>query len=1010
MKYLHMKGKGEEKMLINIPQKLNEKVQESGFWNAEIRFFIDRYEGLYNSQMDFFPEYTDHSIQHINNVLKYAERLIPENTYKDMAADEIAVLIFAILLHDIAMHTTKQMWIQLFRREIWKTKWEMYYNEIIRWSDDYSEFQFGDVIRYDPMKKNNLILEWNKLDSLIIGEFIRRNHGLMSQYFCEYGIPDVNGKCLSLFSDRVPYDLKKIIGIMAYSHTIALRETFSFVESVSQGKNFRSRYSFRGNKILLYYPITILRLADYLDAGIDRAPSLYTEFHTFTSKYSHGEWEWNQAIVDIVFGENDELDDTKDKEICYFLTNVITNDAYLSISKFLNGLQFELDVCWAVLGEKYGQQLRKISIRRIESNLKEKDKKYDFVTQLVGININPNVSKLLVKPLYNNNPAFAIRELIQNSVDACLQRKYLEGHDLYIPRIVFKFWNRDDKRCITIRDNGIGMTQENILNCFLTIGSSYRDTMEWKIKFLNDDDKRAKVLRSGRFGIGVLANFLLGDSIQVKTMPINNNDSWKSFSFDITLMNNFRNIKINRYLNDPDWHINENMNQNDFGTEITIELNQAFSEGEIKKFFFSADRYAKRYVSWYIYDYPQIDYINMNNLEDDSYKVSMRKENSHYIEFDSCLVTWQWDLKKINSRIFQIGRRFSTDESIRHKNESAVYYNGFPVIANEFVYQIIKSFNIYKGYKRLNLLPLFCIQDPNLKISMSLDRTNITYVPDELIDKLSDSIILDFIAYIFLSKKDKREFCFNCLNGEKEDIGFIFDTYGWIEFDGLYGVNIPYFTQNMLNMKLYQIYTDQNNLNKIDGRNKYIMYCRERPGQSINEINQKYNFETFNKKIRASFEPIKEAVEQYSIFLRKDLTDERLSLIKKHFEEKATEIEQDVLKICFKGGGETKLEADLYDRDLLINENVKLAISIKIKEIHIKDKISKKIYEFVKEDLEGKNNYFIPLNYRDRVKSYPNTFKKLRSLGYFKDNLFINQWENGDISKQLRIEVNNNLY
>lgn len=87
-------------MLINIPQKMNKKVQESRFWYAEINYFVDRYEGLYSNQMDFFPEYTDHSIQHINNVLSYSEKLIPENTYQNMTADEIAVLIFAILLHD----------------------------------------------------------------------------------------------------------------------------------------------------------------------------------------------------------------------------------------------------------------------------------------------------------------------------------------------------------------------------------------------------------------------------------------------------------------------------------------------------------------------------------------------------------------------------------------------------------------------------------------------------------------------------------------------------------------------------------------------------------------------------------------------------------------------------------------------------------------------------------------------------------------------------------------------
>lgn len=392
----------------------------------------------------------------------------------------------------------------------------------------------------------------------------------------------------------------------------------------------------------------------------------------------------------------------------------------------------------------------------------------------------------------------------------------------------------------------------------------------------------------------------------------------------------------------------------------------------------------------------------MQNLT--SFTISLSDEN-HCIDFDSCSVMWQWDLKKIDSRIFQIGRRFSVDESIRSKNESAVYYNGFPVIADELAQKIMKSFDIYKGYKKLNLLPLFCIQDPNLKINMSLDRTNITYVPNELIDKISDDIITDFIAFIFLMKKDKREFCFNCFNCERTDMGSVFDTYGWIECDDSYGVNIPYFTQDVSGTILYQMYVTQNDLNKIHGRNEYIMYCQKRPGQSENEINQRYNFETLKKKIRASFEPIKDAVEGYSIFIRKDFCDEKMSLIKEYFQNNGEETTSGLLKICIKGGSETKQEIAICDESLLIEQDINFAVSIEIKEMFIKDKLSKKIYEFVKEDLQGKNDHFIPLNYRDRVKCYPNTFKKLKSLGYFANNSFIAQWDNGDIPEQLRIEV-----
>jgi len=70
------------------------------------------------------------------------------------------------------------------------------------------------------------------------------------------------------------------------------------------------------------------------------------------------------------------------------------------------------------------------------------------------------------------------------------------------------------------------MTEEIIVNYFLKAGGSFRRSLAWKKEFESEEGtsrghSKSRVLRSGRFGIGVLAAFLLGDEIEVSTRHIN---------------------------------------------------------------------------------------------------------------------------------------------------------------------------------------------------------------------------------------------------------------------------------------------------------------------------------------------------------------------------------------------------------------------------------------------------------------------------------------------------------
>ncbi len=176
-----------------------------------------------------------------------------------------------------------------------------------------------------------------------------------------------------------------------------------------------------------------------------------------------------------------------------------------------------------------------VSIRRVRSSLdnpNEFSTKLDYIPLQVSFEVaNPDLMKLLIKPLYGDHPEFGIRELIQNAVDAVLElREYMKQNNLQnisdLKRqetdIVLSIETRaNEEKWICVSDNGIGMDEDVIQNYYLKAGAPFRQSESWAKSFM-DEKGNSKVLRSGRFGVGVLACFLLGDEIEVETRHVKN--------------------------------------------------------------------------------------------------------------------------------------------------------------------------------------------------------------------------------------------------------------------------------------------------------------------------------------------------------------------------------------------------------------------------------------------------------------------------------------------------------
>ena len=126
-----------------------------------------------------------------------------------------------------------------------------------------------------------------------------------------------------------------------------------------------------------------------------------------------------------------------------------------------------------------------------------------------------NIFPIIKKFLYSDNEIF-LRELVSNAVDAVQKIKRLAAMGQYngevgTPQVDVSF--DKDAKTITISDNGIGMTAEEIKKYINQIAFSGAEEFVEKFK----DAKDANEL-IGKFGLGFYSAFMVADVVEIQTL------------------------------------------------------------------------------------------------------------------------------------------------------------------------------------------------------------------------------------------------------------------------------------------------------------------------------------------------------------------------------------------------------------------------------------------------------------------------------------------------------------
>ncbi|MCL2060279.1 MAG: ATP-binding protein [Oscillospiraceae bacterium] len=788
---------------IIIPERF---VNKLGGAAGNISKLCENVERFINSvsatSMPFFREYTAHDESHINAVLAMADALIPKTTLKNLELKSMEVLISAVVLHDMGMFIqpdgahelifgkySKQK-IERLDTLTWREAWDNYIYQYKRFNNNQLYNIFGDMPPVISLAEDRIDDGENAWR--VYGEFFRQYHPRLAHDICNIGFP--GDKTIDLFEhcfvDKGDKYIKDIIGLVARSHGMDMRDAQPYLDKAPLATSSPVSMVYG---IPVFYLMAILRVADYLHAGSARAPEERAMAQRINSPISRNEYGWNQAVYDTMTWHikraNIEkpagVSDTKRSETLEIIADPEDSATFLKLKSWIGAVQTELDKCWAILAEKYENDYP-LTIHRITTNI-FKDSEIErfnnsFLTKPAALTANPDIVMLLVEPLYNYDPNYGIRELLQNAIDACNERiEWTQNENkrrdaagmkpLKCPDglIEIDINTEAESNTFTITDNGIGMNENTLLNYYLVAGASYRNSNAWREAY-TDDGGNAKVLRSGRFGIGALATFLIGDEATVTTRHAGDEMGFR-FIYGI---NSLKPINV------------EKIAGAEIGTTITMLLNQK------SKQIFSSKKYIPK---WYFFNKPIVRYrmngedINRdllgyidNFLIPDVNSIEETKSSWHRIVLNNGTIAY-WSvagtsLENINmlnipkldwNEKFQLGG---------YPFDTVVWCNG--ILVTPSAEQGSSWFNkalIGPGTMHVSFI------DSNCLLPVSLNRTHISYF-DEFYDIVTD-ISQYYLAKMMYSeiKKiwvDLEDIEFNSYNDENRRINS-FKSYCFYE-------------------------------------------------------------------------------------------------------------------------------------------------------------------------------------------------------------------------------------
>lgn len=449
---------------------------------------------------DAFHDYTLHTPDHSRKLLHLAEYIIPEKTLDILSDLELSVLIMSFYIHDIGMVVDEPRRTKLYSD-----------SEFLNFLETEKEFKdriAGLRKEISSVTDDKKPLYENQLAQVYeaaITKYLRPLHNKRETY--EPIIDDLEKERPDIFLCNNRSFRDQLIDICV-SHN----EKTSILELKDDDGNdeLNKNYVCSDQRLNMQFCAAVLRLTDILDFDAERTPEILFRALGIEDKKLPGfkislqEWKKQMAVKSVEF---------KDSEI------EVQADSYSpaigeSIKRMCNDIEREIRDTTSFLLNAPKDIADKYKLR-IPLIVKAKIARKVYADKNYAIHLDEkSIMTLLMGENLYERAQVALRELIQNSIDACILRTKVDNN--VCPDIIVSVSKDPEGRIwLLVRDNGIGMDDNVLSNYFFNIGKSYYQSSDFQAYKIKRSIKGFDPI--SRFGIGILSVFMIADAIKVTT-------------------------------------------------------------------------------------------------------------------------------------------------------------------------------------------------------------------------------------------------------------------------------------------------------------------------------------------------------------------------------------------------------------------------------------------------------------------------------------------------------------
>ena len=445
-----------------------------------------------------FKQYTEHNIRHCRNLIDLMGRFIPRKTLACLNGLELAVLILSALLHDFGMFVTEDEKREALRSKEFESFLASHHDRAVAVAEARER---GDHERAEV------------IEDALLAEYFRRMHPERARVNVQ---KNLEGKLVFGDVDISPYVLD-----VCESHAWGVHESNDPRRPEKAVSRLSTNRAVYGVPLNLQYIACCLRLADIMDFDRSRTPLVVFQNIDFTEGKSWQEWNKHLQVTGWTINESEVM----------FHTECTHPEFYVAVMEFLDWVDVELSECRRLVvkeapsgvAEKYKLHLPPVVDR---SAVEMKDKNYLAGAFRFQLEYERIMQLLMDKSLYPDQSLF-LRELLQNSLDACRNReahaKENEAEKSYTPRITVWDYSADaENPRIVFQDNGVGMSRKIVENYFMRVGRSYYRSPEFDAERERLKAKGIELEATSQFGIGILSCFMVADRFEVETYRVGN--------------------------------------------------------------------------------------------------------------------------------------------------------------------------------------------------------------------------------------------------------------------------------------------------------------------------------------------------------------------------------------------------------------------------------------------------------------------------------------------------------